>query len=123
MTGDGGSLYTIQALWTAAKYRTNTRFVICNNGGYKLLKLNIMQYWKERGIPDHEFPASFELAEPAVDFVKLAEGFKVPALRVARPEEMAPAIERAHKTEGPFLIDLVLPTDVAGHHPGCRCGQ
>ncbi len=37
-TGDGGSMYTIQALWTAAHYNIGAKFVICNNQSYRLLK-------------------------------------------------------------------------------------
>jgi len=43
-TGDGGSMYTIQALWTAAHRKVGAKFVICNNQSYLLLKLNILQY-------------------------------------------------------------------------------
>src|SRR5205085_5821846 len=67
-TGDGGSMYTIQALWTAAHHNIGAKFVICNNHSYKLLKLNIQQYWRERGIPEHDFPHSFDLAQPDIDF-------------------------------------------------------
>jgi benzoylformate decarboxylase len=55
-TGDGGSMYTIQALWTAVRHQVGAKFVICNNGSYHLLQLNIDQYWKERTIEKHEFP-------------------------------------------------------------------
>ena len=33
-TGDGGSMYTIQALWTAAHHNIGAKFVICNNASY-----------------------------------------------------------------------------------------
>src|SRR4051794_32422807 len=36
-TGDGGSMYTAPALWTAARHGVAARFVICNNGRYRLL--------------------------------------------------------------------------------------
>ena len=122
-TGDGGSLYTIQALWTAAHYNVGAKFVICNNHSYKLLKLNVMQYWKERGIPDHEFPKSFELENPAIRFDQLSESFGVPAERVERGEQIKPAIERMLAAEGPYLVDLVISKEVEGHQPGCKCGQ
>jgi benzoylformate decarboxylase len=122
-TGDGGSMYTIQALWTAAHHRVGAKFVICNNHSYKLLKLNIQQYWRERGIPDHEFPASFTLGEPAIDFVALARSLGVPGVRVERPAEIGPALDQALATEGPFLIDLVVTDEVPGHKSGCKCGQ
>src|SRR5262249_27130319 len=68
-TGDGGSMYTIQALWTAAHHKIGAKFVICNNQSYMLLKLNIMQYWQEQAhVPMRAFPHSFDLTNPVVDF-------------------------------------------------------
>jgi benzoylformate decarboxylase len=115
VTGDGGSMYTFQALWTAAHHGVGAKFVICNNGSYKLLKLNIQQYWKERGIPDHEFPASFNLLKPEIGFSGLAEAMGVAAARVDRPEQIGPALDRMFADARPFLIDLVLTDDVPGH--------
>ena len=43
VTGDGGAMYTIQALWTAARHDIDAKFVICNNRSYRLLQLNITQ--------------------------------------------------------------------------------
>jgi len=56
-SGDGGAMYVPQALWTAAHYRIGAKFVICNNRSYRLLKLNMLQYWQEQGIAPHDFPA------------------------------------------------------------------
>jgi len=42
------------------------------------------------------------------DFVKIAEAYCIPALRVRYREEVAPAIERAMAYQGPFLIDFVV---------------
>jgi benzoylformate decarboxylase len=122
-TGDGGSMYTIQALWTAAKYNIGAKFVICNNRSYKLLKLNVLQYWRERDIPEHEFPNSFDLAYPDMSFAKMAEGMGVPAVRVEKPDEVRAAIDKALAHDGPFLIDLVVSADVPGSKVGCKCGQ
>ena len=55
-SGDGGAMYTIQALWTAARHDIGAKFVVCNNRSYQLLKLNVQQYWRERGVPDHALP-------------------------------------------------------------------
>ncbi len=121
-TGDGGSMYTIQALWTAAHHGIGAKFVICNNGSYKLLKTNIQQYWRERGISEHDFPASFDLGRPEIRFDLLAQSLGVDAIRVDRPEQVGPAIDKALGTEGPFLIDLVLSDEIPGH-AHIRCGQ
>jgi benzoylformate decarboxylase len=106
-TGDGGSMYTIQALWTAARYGVAAKFVICNNGRYHLLDANIEQYWRERGIPAHAWPDSFDLSRPEIDFPGLAASLGVGALRVEKPAQAEPAIKRLLADDGPFLIDLV----------------
>jgi benzoylformate decarboxylase len=107
-SGDGGSMYTIQALWSAARHAIGAKFVICNNGVYKLLELNIDAYWKEQRLQPHDYPADFDLSRPAINFVRLAEALGVKALRVERPEQIAPAIRQMLDHDGPFLIDLVL---------------
>ncbi|HMG99100.1 MAG TPA: thiamine pyrophosphate-dependent enzyme, partial [Gaiellales bacterium] len=37
IVGDGSSLYSIQSLWSAAKYRAGALFVILANGGYAIM--------------------------------------------------------------------------------------
>ena len=122
-TGDGGSMYTIQALWTAARHNVDAKFVICNNGSYRLLQLNIDAYWQERGIAKHDFPMSFDLSHPPIRFDDLARGMGVQAARVEKPWEIKPAIEQALAHPGPFLIDLVLEGDTHPDRVGNTCGQ
>lgn len=122
-TGDGGSMYTCQALWTAAHHRIGAKFVIINNQSYMLLKLNVLQYWRERGIAEHEFPASFDLSDPVIRFDLLAQSLGVAAVRVETPEQVGPAIRQALAHDGPFLIDLIVTNDVPGHKPPVKCGQ
>ena len=122
-TGDGGSMYTIQALWTAAHHGVGAKFVVVNNHSYKLLKLNLQQYWRERGVSEHEFPASFDIHEPNIDFAAMARALGVPATRVESLAQIVPAIEQALATPGPYLIDLVISGDVPGHVTHCACGQ
>lgn len=112
-TGDGGSMYTIQALWTAAHHRIGAKLVILDNGAYQLLKLNIQQYWKDLGLPQGEFPASFDLGDPGIRFDLLAESMGVPAARVETSEQVGPALDRAFADDGPFLIDLVVSNEIA----------
>jgi benzoylformate decarboxylase len=122
-TGDGGSMYTIQALWTAAHHRVGAKFVICNNRSYKLLKLNVQQYWRDLRLPEREFPDPFDITDPDIDFATMARGMGVPGVRVEKPEQIGPAIEQMLSTEGPFLVDLVVSSDVPNHFVYCRCGQ
>ncbi|SOD85434.1 thiamine pyrophosphate-binding protein [Streptomyces sp. Ag109_G2-15] len=105
-TGDGGSMYTIQALYTAVRHGIGAKFVICNNRSYKLLDLNIEQYWRERGIPEHDRPTPFDLSHPDLGFVEIARGFGVDAVRVDEPGQVTDAVKRMLQDDRPFLVDL-----------------
>ncbi len=122
-TGDGGSMYTIQALWTAARHNIDAKFVICNNGSYRLLQLNIDAYWRERNFGIHAHPLPFDLSEPPVDFAGLAEAMGVKALKVEKPEEVGTAIRKMLDHKGPFLIDVILEGDKHSGDVALHCGQ
>jgi benzoylformate decarboxylase len=122
-SGDGGSMYTIQALWTAAHHDIDAKFVICNNRSYKLLKHNIQRYWLDNQMEERDFPAMFDITRPNIDFVALANGMGVPGATVERPEDIVPAIERMLATRGPFLIDLVIASDIPKHFVYHKGGQ
>ena len=114
-SGDGGAMYTIQAMWTAARHEIGAKFVVCNNRSYQLLKLNVQAYWRERGFADHAFPGSFDLGDPAIRFDELARSMGVPATRVETADEVEAAIAEALAEDGPFLIDLLVHQEVPGH--------
>lgn len=107
-SGDGGCMYTIQALWSAVRHNIGAKFVVCNNSAYHLLQLNIDQYWKEREIQKHEFPKSFDLSEPGFHFDRIAKSMGVDAIRVEKQSGISVAIEKMLADDKPFLIDLVL---------------
>jgi len=97
--GDGSSMYSIQALWTAANQKLPINYIICDNGGYRIIKERLFAFHGNKNFIGMDFK------EPGVDFVILAESLGVPAERVAHHAELAPALEVALKnTEGPNLI-------------------
>ncbi|MBG1243330.1 thiamine pyrophosphate-binding protein [Nostoc sp. UIC 10607] len=122
-TGDGAAMYTIQALWSAARHNIDAKFVICNNRSYRLLQINIQAYWQERGIQQHEYPLSFDLSKPEIDFVEMARSMGVEGVRVEKPPEIASAIQKALAHKGPFLIDVIVEADVHPEMIGVKCGQ
>ncbi|URD49322.1 thiamine pyrophosphate-binding protein [Chroococcidiopsis sp. CCNUC1] len=123
LTGDGGAMYTIQALWSAARHNVDAKFIVCNNRSYRILQLNIQAYWKEQGIAEHDFPLCFDLSKPTIRFDEIARSMGVAAVRVEQPEEIAPAIKQALSHQGPFLIELILEGNVHPNAIGVRCGQ
>ena len=73
----------------------DAKFVVCNNASYRLLQLNMDQYWKEQGVPKHDYPLSFDLSSPPLHFDEMARSMGVPGVRVEKPWEIGPAVEQA----------------------------
>lgn len=114
ISGDGSALFSIQTLWTAARYNIPVVFLILNNRSYRILKMNLERYRKffaSQGQQTHQF---MDLQQPAIDFVALAQGFGVPAARLSAPEQVAAAVEAAFKSGGPYLLDLVVDGALPG---------
>lgn len=122
-SGDGGSMYTIQSLYTAKRHDCGAKFVVCNNRSYRLLQLNIDVYWKDAQLSAREYPTSFDLSQPTIRFDELARAMGVEAVRVETSEQIAPAIERMLADDRPFLIDLVLAGDFHPEAVAMKCGQ
>jgi benzoylformate decarboxylase len=78
LIGDGASLYSIQALWTAVRYRVGALIVILANGGYAVMD-RLMEM--EGGSPP--WPRF-----PEIDFAALAQAFGCPAQMVSTPDEL-----------------------------------
>jgi acetolactate synthase-1/2/3 large subunit len=99
VAGDGGFQMTIQELATAAQERTAVKIAILDNG-----YLGMVRQWQEL------FYERRYVATPLMgpDFVKIAEAYGIPGLRVKKRKEVVPAIQRAMEHEGPFLIDFVV---------------
>ena len=104
---DGSALYTIQSLWTQAREQLNVTNVILNNGAYAILRLEMMR----AGVNtlSNAANALFDLRNPAIDFCAIAQGFGVPAQRVASPQALVTALERSYAAAGPSLIEVMLP--------------
>jgi benzoylformate decarboxylase len=104
--GDGGAMYTYQALWTAARYGIPAKFAVCNNGSYQILKDNLAAYRGGPGGSDERFPASFDLGDPSISFGELAQALGVPATPAGTAEEARSAADKAYDHAGPYLVDI-----------------
>ncbi|MDY7084542.1 MAG: thiamine pyrophosphate-binding protein [Actinomycetota bacterium] len=113
-TGDGGAMYTYQALWTAAHHRIGAKFVVCHNSSYRLLKENLVRYWQDGAAGQREFPPFFDVHEPTIDFVALAGALGVPGMQVSKPGELDQAIHAMLGHDGPYLLEVVLNREVPG---------
>ncbi|KAB2919801.1 MAG: thiamine pyrophosphate-binding protein [Hyphomicrobiaceae bacterium] len=106
-SGDGSAMYSIQALWTAARLKLPITYVIANNGGYRILKQRLLAFHGNDSF------VGMELDEPRIDFVGLAGSLGVPAERISEPEALVPALGRALSSPGPKLLDIMVQGSIA----------
>ena len=106
--GEGSSLYTIQSLWTMAREGLDVTVVIFNNRSYAILNMELQRV--RAGAAGEKAKAQLDLSRPDLDFVQIAGGFGVPAVRATTAEEMSGALERALAEPGPHLIEAVVPS-------------
>lgn len=102
--GDGSSMYSIQALWSAARYGAEVAFVVVNNGGYSILKGFRDAIGAGDAVPG--------LDVGGVDFVGLARGLGVAGELVEEDGDLLPALERALSAGEPYLVEVVVDPEV-----------
>ncbi len=97
IVGDGGALFTINELATAAHHRIPLTTIVFNDHAYG----NVRRIQRERF--DGRVIAS-ELTSP--DFVKLADSFGVRGVRAATPDELRPCLRDALGSDEPTVIEV-----------------
>lgn len=98
--GDGSASYTVQALWSAARYGAGVVFCVVGNGGYV-----IMDELARRHGGAGAWPAFDEL-----DLAAVARGFGCPAVRVTTHDELVgtlgDVLPGLRERSAPLLIDV-----------------
>jgi benzoylformate decarboxylase len=104
LVGDGSAMYTIQGLWTAARYRLPVVWVIFNNTSYRILKQRLVML---RGLAEQaDTFVGMELNDPEIDFVGLAKSLGVAAEHAATVHDVTDLIAKGIKSNAPLLIDV-----------------
>lgn len=106
LQSDGGGMYTLQALWTQAREKLNVVNVIFANRSYKILMGELTAVGATPGKSARQL---FDLGPPDLDWVKLAGGMGMEAVRVDSMTAFADVFRAACARPGPFLIELVIP--------------
>jgi len=104
LVGDGSTMYTNQALWTAARESLAVVYVIFNNTSYRILKQRTKAL-KGFSAEDDRYVA-MDLDRPLIDFVGLARSLGVSGTRVEKSSDIGPAVEKALASGGPHLVDV-----------------
>ena len=108
VAGDGSSMYSIQAIWSAVRYRAPVTFVIFNNHGYEAVK----QLGRRLG--------TAELVGTdihRIDFVTVAHGLGCLGTRVPDFSKLEDALAHGLSVKGPFLVEVPIAEDGGSAYP------
>ncbi|OLF17711.1 benzoylformate decarboxylase [Actinophytocola xanthii] len=94
--GDGSSMYSIQALWTAAREHLPVTFVVLDNAQYAAVDI--------LAGPEGGKMPGVELG--GIDFPSLATSLGCRAHRVTHPDDLEPTIATALTTAEPTLVHI-----------------
>jgi acetolactate synthase I/II/III large subunit len=103
LQADGAGMYCLQALWTQAREKLDVLNVIFANRVYKILQGELLAVGAQPGRASADL---FDLARPEIEWVKLANGMGMEAVRVDTLEGFADVFKSACARRGPFLIEF-----------------
>jgi benzoylformate decarboxylase len=106
VSGDGSSMYSIQALWTAAHHDLAIVFVILANREYRVLKHNIDAYRARFDVKSNKPYAHMDLTGPVLGFVDLAKGMGIGGTHVTRADDIKAAVAAAFASGKPHLLEI-----------------
>src|SRR5713226_1784798 len=99
LIGDGSSMYTIQALWSAAQHRLAMTVIIIRNSTYAALRGLSKRF-------ELNNPVGVDL--PDLDFVAIAKGHGCKGVRVQHPGDLRSALDEALRSDRLTLVEVVL---------------
>lgn len=106
LEGDGSALYTPQSWWTMARENLDVVTVIFANRRYQILDIEMRRTGANGFGPRAE--SMVDISTPLLDFVKIAEGLGVPAVRVETVDAFLEQFAAAMRERGPRVIEAVL---------------
>ena len=107
LQSDGSAHYTLQSLWTMAREKLPVTVIIAANHRYGILQTELDRV--SAPLDDAVIAGLTRLDNPRADWVALANGYGVGAVRVTTGAELARALRRGLAHPGPLLIQAELP--------------
>ena len=106
LNGDGAAMYTIQALWTLARENLDVTVVVFANNSYRILNIEMTR--TGAGDAGPQAAKLLGLGDPSIDWVPLAKGLGLPAVRCTSAEEFETAFAGAMGQRGPMFIEAAI---------------
>jgi acetolactate synthase-1/2/3 large subunit len=104
--GDGGAMYTLQALWTQAREKLDVTTVIFANRSYAILNVELHRVGALNAGP--KALSMLDLRDPELDFVSLGRGLGVESSRAETIEAFEDQFADAMRGTGPRLIEVMI---------------
>ena len=108
LQADGSGMYTVQALWSMAREKTDIVIVVLKNDAYAILSLEMARV-REKEL-NARMNSMLDLGNPTLDWVNISTGLGVPATRAGTAEEFHRQFEAALGAKGPHLIECQVAT-------------
>jgi acetolactate synthase-1/2/3 large subunit len=105
LQADGSAMYSLQSLWTQGRERLPVTTIILNNRKYNIL---IGEYKGVGATPGPTAMSMLDLGNPDLKWVSIADGMGIEAARATTMEQCADLMARSFRTDGPFLIELMI---------------
>ena len=102
LIGDGSSMYSIQAIYSAVQMKLPVTFVILNNSRYAALQ----DFAPEFGFGPGDPVQGTDL--PGLDFVALAAGMGCTGIRITQAARLHDVLREALDSPGPMLVEVVV---------------
>ncbi|RAK56747.1 acetolactate synthase large subunit [Phenylobacterium deserti] len=106
LNGDGAAMYTLQALWTAAREQLDVTAIVFANHAYRILGIELSRTGAGEAGPAAS--KLLDLSDPRIDWVAVASGLGVPAVRCETAEAFDAAFARAMAERGPMFIEAAI---------------
>ncbi|MCI0517233.1 MAG: thiamine pyrophosphate-binding protein [Woeseiaceae bacterium] len=115
LVGDGSLQFGVQALWSAARYEVPLAIFVWNNLAYQANR-NALHRYGGRAAATGKYIGCY-LGAPAIDHVRIAQGYGVEAERVSDPAALGAGIERCLRVVAdgrPYLLDVSIQARFGG---------
>lgn len=105
VSGDGSALWSIQSLWTAARYNIPVTFIITSNQCYRQVRI-MKTLLMGKNVEGRNLGT--DLNPPQNDFCKIAEGMGLSSQKIEKPDKLRGALHKAFNLDKPNLVEVAV---------------
>jgi benzoylformate decarboxylase len=109
VVGDGSSMWSIQALWSATHYNLPVTFIVCANASYRICKMGLRRKIGEKA---RGRCVGMDFDTPRIDFVKIGESMGLTGQKVERAEDLGKALKAAFKLNKANIVEVYIEDDL-----------